>query len=137
MFVVARRKGQRIMIGPEIEVIVTELSRSTVKLAIKAPKLCQILRGELYDSIEQANREALTTGLEGPAEHFDLVRVSSELSQRTHASRGYVNPLALAEVKSRTPARSHPEPEPQPTERAGPGGACSSGQGPPPCDKPL
>jgi carbon storage regulator len=137
MFVVARRKGQRIMIGPDIEVVVTELSRSTVKLGIKAPKPCQILRGELYDSIEQANREALTTGLESPADGFDLVRVSSELSPRADGSRGYVNPLAHAGVNSRTPDGFGPEPEPQPTEHVRPSNVCSPGQAPPLWHKPL
>ena len=59
MFIVARRKGQRILIGDEIEVVVTELSRSTVKLGIVAPKPYFIMRGELRDSVEQANRDAL------------------------------------------------------------------------------
>lgn len=72
MFVVARRKGQRIVIGNDIEVIVTELSRSTVKLGVLAPGSLQILRGEIKDSIEAANRDAIqsavaTEGAFGPA----------------------------------------------------------------------
>ncbi|MBN1609562.1 MAG: carbon storage regulator [Polyangiaceae bacterium] len=137
MFIVARRKGQRIMIGPDIEVVVTELSRSTVKLGVKAPKPCQILRGELYDSIEQANREALTTGLENPAEAFNPVRVSADLSPRSDGSRGHVNPLALAGVNSRTPDGSSSEPEPQPTEHVRPSNGCAPGQAPPLWDKRL
>ena len=64
MFIVARRKGQRIVIGNDIEVVVTELSRSTVKLGILAPKPCLILRGEVRDSIVEANRAAITGGAE-------------------------------------------------------------------------
>lgn len=60
MFIVARRKGQRIVIGNDIEVVVTELSRSTVKLGIVAPKPCLILRGEIRDSIVEANKAAIT-----------------------------------------------------------------------------
>ncbi len=59
MFIVARRKGQKIVIGNDIEIIVTELSRTTVKLGILAPKPYSILRGEIQESIEAANREAL------------------------------------------------------------------------------
>ncbi len=58
MFMVARRKGQRIVIGNEIEVVVTELSRSVVRLGITAPASMQILRGEIRDSIVEANRGA-------------------------------------------------------------------------------
>jgi carbon storage regulator len=61
MFIVARRKGQRIVIGNEIEIVVTELSRTTVKLGIIAPKPYTILRGEILEQIEQTNREALRT----------------------------------------------------------------------------
>ena len=66
MFIVARRLGQRILIGDDIEVVVTELSRSTVKLGITAPRPFFIMRGELKDSVAQANREALTAQLEAP-----------------------------------------------------------------------
>jgi carbon storage regulator len=59
MFIVARRKGQRIVIGNDIEIVVTELSRSTVKLGIVAPKPYSILRGEICEQIEQVNREAI------------------------------------------------------------------------------
>src|SRR5512147_2786708 len=59
MFIVARRKGQKIVIGNDIEIIVTEISRTTVKLGILAPKPYSILRGEIRQSIEEANREAL------------------------------------------------------------------------------
>lgn len=60
MFIVARRKGQKVVIGNDIEIIVTELSRTTVKLGIVAPKPYSILRGEIRENIEQANREALS-----------------------------------------------------------------------------
>ena len=66
MFIVARRLGQRILIGDDIEVVVTELSRSTVKLGITAPRPFFIMRGELKDSVEQANREALAAPLAAP-----------------------------------------------------------------------
>jgi len=66
MFIVARRKGQRILIGDDIEVIVTELSRSTVKLGISAPRPFFIMRGELKDSVEEANRDALNAQMETP-----------------------------------------------------------------------
>ena len=65
MLVISRRKGQRIAIGDEIELVVTELHRSSVKLGIRAPKGYAVLRGEVRDSIEEANRQALETVLEG------------------------------------------------------------------------
>jgi carbon storage regulator len=64
MLIISRRKGQRIVIGHDTEIVVTELSRSTVKLGIRAPAQTQVLRGEVWDSIENANREAATGALD-------------------------------------------------------------------------
>lgn len=65
MLVISRRKGQRIAIGDEIELVVTELHRSSVKLGIRAPRGYAVLRGEVRDSIEEANRAAAETVLDG------------------------------------------------------------------------
>lgn len=64
MLIIARRKGQRIVIGHGVEVLVTEVTRGTVKLGISAPAQCPILRGEVHDAILTANREAAKTELE-------------------------------------------------------------------------
>jgi carbon storage regulator len=71
MLIVARRKGQRILIGDDVEVIVTELSKGMVKLGIVAPNDRTILRGETKE-IADANRAAMNTSLDnlpgaGPA----------------------------------------------------------------------
>lgn len=58
MLIIARHKGQRVSIGQDVEVIVTELSKGSVKLGFIAPRSLQITRGELRDSVEEANRQA-------------------------------------------------------------------------------
>jgi carbon storage regulator len=68
MLVISRRKGQRVSIGDEIELIVTEVHRSSVKLGIRAPRGLTVLRGEVRDSIEEANRNAAASSLESAAE---------------------------------------------------------------------
>jgi carbon storage regulator len=75
MLVISRRKGQRITIGDEIELVVTELHRSSVKVGIRAPRGYAVLRGEVRDSIETANRAAAETTLEDSSslnEHLGL-----------------------------------------------------------------
>jgi carbon storage regulator len=67
MLIIARRKGQRIVIGHDVEVIVTELSRGSVKLGIVAPSDRSILRGEIKDAVEAANRAAIETSLDSVA----------------------------------------------------------------------
>jgi carbon storage regulator len=64
MLVISRRKGQSITIGDEIELVVTELHRSTVKLGIRAPRGLAVLRGEIRETIEQANRAAAASSME-------------------------------------------------------------------------
>ncbi len=66
MLIVTRRKGQRIVLGPDIEIVVTDISRSGVKIGIVAPSSLTILRGEVKDAVEQANREALESSFEAP-----------------------------------------------------------------------
>ena len=69
MLVISRRKGQRITIGDEIELVVTELHRSNVKLGISAPRGYAVLRGEVHESIKDANKVAAESALD---ETFDL-----------------------------------------------------------------
>jgi carbon storage regulator len=64
MLVISRRKGQRVSIGDEIELIVTEVHRSSVKLGISAPRGLTVLRGEIRDSIEEANRQAAASSVD-------------------------------------------------------------------------
>jgi carbon storage regulator len=46
MLVISRRKGQVITIGDDIEVVITEVHRSSVKIGIKAPRGLLVLRKE-------------------------------------------------------------------------------------------
>jgi len=64
MLVISRRKGQRVSIGDDIELVVTEVHRSSVKLGIRAPRGLVVLRGEIRDSIEEANRSAAQSSVE-------------------------------------------------------------------------
>lgn len=66
MLIVTRRKGQRIVLGNDIEIVITDISRSGVKVGIVAPSSLAILRGEVKDAVEQANREALESSFSVP-----------------------------------------------------------------------
>jgi len=58
MLVVTRRKGQRIVIGNDIEVVVSGISGSTVRLAVVAPRSVPVLRGEVHEAVMEQNRAA-------------------------------------------------------------------------------
>jgi carbon storage regulator len=58
MFMVSRRVGERIVIGGEVEVYISEIHRSTVKLAVRAPPGHPIMRGEVRDAVARQNQAA-------------------------------------------------------------------------------
>jgi carbon storage regulator len=67
MLIITRRKGQRIVLGHDIEIVITDISRSGVKIGIIAPNTTTILRGEVKDAVAQANREALESSFVEPS----------------------------------------------------------------------
>lgn len=58
MLSITRRPGQRIVIGDDIVVEVTEISGSTVRLSIEAPRSVPIYREEIWLEVKRANEEA-------------------------------------------------------------------------------
>lgn len=53
-----RKKGQKVMIGHEIEVIVVETNEHGTRLGFKAPRGINIDRKEIYDLKEARNEFA-------------------------------------------------------------------------------
>src|SRR4051794_12012048 len=66
MLIITRRRGQRIVLGHDVEIVITDISRSGVKIGIIAPNTTTILRGEVRDAVEQANRDALNSSFTEP-----------------------------------------------------------------------
>lgn len=82
MLIITRRKGQRIVLGNDIEIVVTDISRSGVKIGVIAPNTTTILRGEVRDAVEQANRAALESSFSEPP---PAAVVSAEAPATSHA----------------------------------------------------
>ncbi|MFC3799860.1 carbon storage regulator CsrA [Cohnella sp. GCM10012308] len=59
MLVLSRKKGESIMIGHDIELVVLGTEGDTVRLGIKAPRSVAVNRKEIYDAIQESNREAV------------------------------------------------------------------------------
>lgn len=49
MLVLSRKRGERVKIGPNIEVVITRIEDGVVRMAIAAPKHITIVRSELVD----------------------------------------------------------------------------------------
>ncbi len=61
MLVLTRRAGQYIMLGDKIKICVSEIQGGNVRMAIEAPSEVKIYRGEIYEEILQANKEAVVS----------------------------------------------------------------------------
>jgi carbon storage regulator len=75
VLVLRRRLGETIAIGPDIEIEVIEISRTRVKLGVKAPRDVPVLRKETM-AVAAENRKALelvSGGREGMAETLRLL----------------------------------------------------------------
>jgi carbon storage regulator len=58
MLVLSRKKGESIMIGDNIELVVVEIKGDQVRLGVKAPKDVAVNRHEVFLAISEANQEA-------------------------------------------------------------------------------
>jgi carbon storage regulator len=73
MLVLARKKGESIMIGDNIELVILGVEGDTVKLGITAPKQVEVYRKEIYLSIQESNKEASTNKI-NPNDLIELFR---------------------------------------------------------------
>jgi carbon storage regulator len=62
MLVLSRKPNESIIIGDTIEVKVVEVRGEQVKLGITAPREISVHRKEIYDSIQQQNKQAAESG---------------------------------------------------------------------------
>ena len=58
MLVLTRRKQERIVIGDDIEITVVAIQGDQVRLGIVAPPSVTVHRKEVYDAIQEQNRQA-------------------------------------------------------------------------------
>jgi carbon storage regulator len=58
MLILSRKEGESIVIGDNITVKIVSAEKGVVKIGIDAPKEVTILRSELVEAVENANREA-------------------------------------------------------------------------------
>jgi carbon storage regulator len=74
MLVVRRRAGEAIVLGDDIEIEVIEISRTRVKLGIRAPRTVTVLRRESA-ALAQENQSAACLLSAHPETVVDLIRL--------------------------------------------------------------
>lgn len=61
MLILSRKKGQKLIINDNIEVVIIEADSGVAKIGIKAPKDVTIYREELYNELKQTNKNSIDT----------------------------------------------------------------------------
>lgn len=56
-----KKKGEAIQIGNEIEITIISIQGDQVKIGIEAPKTVEVYRKEIYEQIQEENKQAATT----------------------------------------------------------------------------
>ena len=65
MLALSRKTGESVIIGNDIELTILEVKGEQVKVGIKAPKSVAIYRKELFEQIQESNREASNASEKG------------------------------------------------------------------------
>jgi carbon storage regulator len=58
MLIVTRKEGESVIVNDNVEVVVVSVEGGKIRLGFNAPPSVQIYRKEIFDKIQQANRDA-------------------------------------------------------------------------------
>lgn len=72
MLALTRKKGESIIIGDNVEVVVISVAGEQVKLGIMAPKNVLVYRKEIYRQIQDENKKAASPNVKGLSELKDI-----------------------------------------------------------------
>ena len=66
MLVLSRKADESVVIGEDIVITVLEVRGDVVRLGIAAPRDVKVHRSEVYEELQQANREAVRSTSDDP-----------------------------------------------------------------------
>jgi len=67
MLILSRKLNEKIIIGDGVVVSIIEIHGDQVKLGIDAPKTVKVYRQEVYNAIQEENRQAAKSALSFPS----------------------------------------------------------------------
>jgi len=97
MLILARRIGESIMIGDQVEISVVDIKGDQVKLGINAPSQVKVYRREVYAAIQAENRAAASAAPES------LPHLEGLLGQKAPAAKPGAPPGEAPQRPSEAP----------------------------------
>ena len=82
MLILTRKLNQKLIINDDIEIVILESYKNTVKLGVSAPSNVQIYREEIYNEIKKSNKQARVSDIDtisnlkpkSGSQKFDLMK---------------------------------------------------------------
>ena len=68
MLIITRRPGERVMLGDDVVIEVIEVSGSSVRIGIDAPKSVPVYREELWQAVKAENEAAAKADAKLPSD---------------------------------------------------------------------
>ncbi len=103
MLVFSRRRGEAIVVGDGIEIVLLSAGREGVRIGVKAPISIPVHRKEIYDQICEENRQASVALLPALSETPEALATESSLEPKVAPAEG---PSQFAAVKARSRVKS-------------------------------
>lgn len=64
MLILSRKVGEKIWIGEDIEIVISEVKGEQVKVGIRAPRSVEVVRGELRQDVSTSNLGAVVKNID-------------------------------------------------------------------------
>ena len=74
MLVLTRKLGESIAIDDHIKIMVVQIKGKQVRLGIQAPKETKIHRQEVYEAIQDSNKEAATASPKSESQVAEMLK---------------------------------------------------------------
>lgn len=81
MLILTRKVNQKLIINDNIEIVILESYKNSVKIGVNAPNNVQIYREEIYNEIKKSNKQANSADIDTishiptqKAKSFDLMK---------------------------------------------------------------
>ncbi len=74
MLVLSRKPGEKIKIGKDIVISVIKAEGGAIRIGIEAPRNITVLRMEVFEKIQDENRESASQGLDKLSDAMALFR---------------------------------------------------------------